>query len=52
MVRNEVCVCGHPQSSHRTYGCTAMRPNPDLKKTERISCPCKAFQAQKTAHAS
>jgi hypothetical protein len=32
MERNEMCVCGHPQSLHRTYGCTGTRANPDPKK--------------------
>jgi hypothetical protein len=52
MLRNEVCICGHPQSLHRTYGCTGTRPNPDPKKTDRLWCKCKAFQAPKVAHAS
>jgi hypothetical protein len=51
MVRDEVCVCGHPQSLHRTYGCNGSKPNLDPKKTERVFCQCKAFQAQKAAHA-
>jgi hypothetical protein len=49
--RNEMCACGHPQSLHRTYGCTGTRSNPDPKKTDRVWCQCKAFQAQKAAHA-
>ena len=32
MERNEMCVCGHPQSLHRAYGCTGSRFNPDPKK--------------------
>ena len=48
---DETCVCGHPQSLHRTYGCNGTLPNPDLKKTERIGCQCKAFQKGKAAHA-
>jgi hypothetical protein len=44
MERIELCVCGHPQSFHRTYGCTGTRPNPDPKKTDRLWCQCKAFQ--------
>jgi hypothetical protein len=52
MLRDELCVCGHPQSLHRTYGCTGTRPNPDPKKTDRLWCQCKAFQAQKVARAS
>lgn len=51
MVRDEICVCGHPQSWHRTYGCTVLRPNPDPKKTDRVLCQCKKFEAQKAAHA-
>jgi hypothetical protein len=46
MDRDELCVCGHPQSSHRTYGCTTWRPNPDPKKTDRIWCQCKGFQSK------
>lgn len=49
MALNDKCVCGHLQSEHRTYGCTASRPNPDPKKPYRILCGCKAFQAQKAA---
>jgi len=49
--RDEICVCGHPQSLHRTYGCNGWRPNPDLKKTERIGCECKTFKVGKAAHA-
>jgi hypothetical protein len=49
---DDVCVCGHPQSLHRSYGCTGTRPNPDPKKAERLWCQCKAFQAQKVARAS
>jgi hypothetical protein len=51
MQRDELCVCGHPQSLHRTYGCNGTLPNPDLKKTNRVGCPCKAFKAGKAAHA-
>lgn len=52
MVRTDICLCGHPQSDHRTYGCTASRPNPDPKKPYRILCQCKVFQVQKIARAS
>ena len=52
MLRDEVCVCGHLLSLHRSYGCTGTRPNPDPGKTNRLWCQCKAFQAQKIAHAS
>jgi len=48
MLRIEMCVCGHSQSMHRTYGCAALRPNPDPKKTDRVPCKCKAFEAQIT----
>jgi hypothetical protein len=51
MVRDEMCVCGHPQSLHRTYGCNGTLPSPDLKKTNRVFCQCKAFQKRKAAHA-
>ena len=51
MHRDETCVCGHPQSLHRTYGCNGTLPNPDLKKTDRVGCPGKEFKAKKTAHA-
>ena len=51
MNREEKCVCGHPQSAHRTYGCTASIPSPDPKKTNRIYCKCKTFQAEKAAGA-
>jgi hypothetical protein len=50
MARDEICVCGHPQSLHRTYGCNGSHPNPDPKKTERVFCQCKAFQKPKAAH--
>ncbi len=50
MVRDEICVCGHPQSLHRTYGCNGWHPNPDPKKTDRVGCQCKAFQKRKAAH--
>lgn len=52
MVRTDICVCGHPHSDHRTYGCAASRPNPDPKKPYRILCQCKVFQAQRVARAS
>ncbi len=32
MASDEICVCGHPQSLHRTYGCNGSHPNPDPKK--------------------
>src|SRR5215469_3894226 len=51
MQRDEICVCGHPQFLHRSYGCLGTRPNPDLKKTEHLECECKAFKARKAAHA-
>lgn len=31
MASDEICVCGHPQSLHRTYGCNGSHPNPDPK---------------------
>jgi hypothetical protein len=50
MMRTEICVCGHSQSSHRTYGCTGTKPNPDdPKKHAHVLCQCKKFQAQKIA---
>jgi hypothetical protein len=49
-VHDEICVCGHPQSLHRTYGCNGSRPNPDPKKTDRVFCQCKEFQKRKAAH--
>jgi hypothetical protein len=52
MESHEICVCGHRQSSHRTYGCTALKSNPDPKKRDRIWCACKVFQARKLARAS
>jgi hypothetical protein len=52
MLRNEICICGHPLSSHRTYGCTALRPNPDPKKSGPVYCHCKRFEVQKAARAS
>lgn len=59
MERDEVCVCGHPQSMHRSYGCTASRVNTDPKKSsadpkkpvERLWCQCKGFEAQKAVGA-
>jgi hypothetical protein len=39
MLRDEVCLCGHSLSFHRTYGCTGTRPNLDRKKTDQ----CKTF---------
>ena len=54
MHQDEKCVCGHLQSAHRTYGCTATKPNPSKsreKEPNRIFCQCKAFQAQKAAAA-
>jgi hypothetical protein len=50
--RSDMCTCGHPQSTHRTYGCTAWTPNPDPKKTERVWCQCKAFQSRKVQKAA
>jgi hypothetical protein len=47
MERDEVCVCGHPRQSHRTYGCTAWCPSPDPKKADRVWCQCRVFQAKK-----
>jgi hypothetical protein len=47
MAQSELCVCGHPQSSHRTYGCAALRPNPDPKKTYVVLCGCEKFQEKK-----
>jgi hypothetical protein len=32
MVRDEICVCGHPQSMHRTYGCNGSIPIQTRKK--------------------
>ena len=51
-MEDEICVCGHPQSLHRSYGCngTHPNPNPDPKKTARVGCQCKAFQKPKAAH--
>jgi len=51
MQRDEICVCGHPQSLHRTYGCIGMLASPDAKRTERLFCQCKEFKARKAAHA-
>jgi hypothetical protein len=45
MQPDEICVCGHPQSLHRRYGCNGTLPNPDLKKTERIGCPVQRIQS-------
>ncbi len=50
MASDEICVCGHPQSLHRTYGCNGSHPNPDPKKSDRVGCLCKAFQKRKAAH--
>jgi hypothetical protein len=50
VVHDEICVCGHPQSLHRTYGCNGSHPNPDPKKTDRVFCHCKAFQKRNAAH--
>jgi hypothetical protein len=44
MERDELCVCGHAQPMHRTYGCTGWQPNPDPKKTDHVWCQCKMFQ--------
>lgn len=56
MTRDEVCVCGHLHSTHRTYGCTATKPNPDAGKKknvpDRIFCQCKRFQATSQARAA
>ena len=52
MLRDEVCVCGHPLWLHRSYGCTGTRPNPDPNKTDRLWCQCKTFEVRKVAHAS
>lgn len=52
MIRAEMCACGHPQSSHRTYGCVGTRPNPDPKKKDSVLCQCKKFEVAKTARAS
>lgn len=52
MIRAELCICGHPPSAHRTYGCTGTHPNPDAKKTDPVLCNCKKFQAQKAASGS
>lgn len=45
-LRDQLCVCGHLQPFHRTYGCTGSRPNPDAKKTDRTWWQCKAFHAK------
>jgi hypothetical protein len=52
MEREKTCICGHPQSSHRTYGCTASRPNPEAKKSDRVWCKCKAFQEKQASKAA
>lgn len=41
---DDICACGHLQSSHRTYGCTGWKPNTDHTKVSRTWCQCKAFQ--------
>jgi len=46
MDRVELCVCGHPQALHRTYGCTGWHPNADPKKTDRVWCQCRIFHAK------
>lgn len=38
------CVCGHPASSHRTYGCIGSSTDPS-KKHGRIYCECRAFKS-------
>ncbi len=43
----EVCVCGHPPQSHRTYGCIAWRPSSNPSKADRVYCQCKTFQGKK-----
>jgi hypothetical protein len=40
MASNEICVCGHPQSAHRTYGCIGSQEN------TRTWCQCKTFRAR------
>jgi hypothetical protein len=47
MERDEMCICGHPQSAHRTYGCTGSSPNPDLKKTYAFCASAKHFKRGK-----
>lgn len=51
MERDEICVCGHYKSVHRTYGCTVWKQNPDKKQPERVWCQCKGFVARKAAAA-
>ena len=50
MVRDEICVCGHPQSLHRTYACNGSHPNPDPKKLT-VSAVC-AKHSKKTQSCS
>jgi hypothetical protein len=46
MDRDELCVCGHPHSLHRTYACTGWRRDADPKKTDRIWCQCRVFRSR------
>jgi hypothetical protein len=43
MLRDEVCVCGHPLWLHRSYGCTGTRPNPDPKGPASLA-PCPRYE--------
>jgi hypothetical protein len=47
MERAEICVCGHPQSLHRTYACNGWRPHPDPKKTESFGFSAKHSNSEK-----
>jgi hypothetical protein len=47
MVHDEICVCGHPQSLHRTYGCNGPHPNPDPQKPTVSSVSAKHFKNRK-----
>jgi hypothetical protein len=44
MVHDEICVCGHPQSLHRTYDCNGPHPNPDPQKPTVSSVSAKHFK--------
>jgi hypothetical protein len=47
MLRDEICVCGHPLSLHKCYACNGKLPNPDPKKTELFGASARCSKRKK-----
>jgi len=47
MNRDEMCVCGHPQSLHKIYACTGSRSNPTPKKPTAFGASAEHFKRKK-----